>query len=151
MKFNVIFPRFIIVRLLLSSVHLEGSTGAAARDALLLCAKMSARCEQLAQYMLSGTTCPVLATGIFNISTNLIARLERDPLDYMEITIVHLTLRGWNYWKKGPGPCSVILRYWLVRLLAGRTAQYTPSGTSVQDLSFPNCIRITIYIMDQPA
>lgn len=55
--------RFIIVRLLLSSVHREGSTGSAARDALLLCAKMSARCPQLAEFMLAGNTCPVLATG----------------------------------------------------------------------------------------
>ncbi|XP_026735300.1 UPF0518 protein GJ17503 isoform X2 [Trichoplusia ni] len=55
---------FIIVRLLLSSVHREGSTGAAARDALLLCAKMSARCPQLAEFMLAGNTCPVLATGL---------------------------------------------------------------------------------------
>lgn len=56
--------RFIIVRLLLSSVHREGSTGSTARDALLLCAKMSARCPELADFMLSGNTCPVLATGI---------------------------------------------------------------------------------------
>ncbi|XP_050556296.1 FHIP family protein GI14169 isoform X2 [Spodoptera frugiperda] len=55
---------FIIVRLLLSSVHREGSTGSAARDALLLCAKMSARCPQLAEFMLAGNTCPVLATGL---------------------------------------------------------------------------------------
>ncbi|CAH0596429.1 unnamed protein product [Chrysodeixis includens] len=55
---------FIIVRLLLSSVHREGSTGAAARDALLLCAKMSARYPQLAEFMLAGNTCPVLATGL---------------------------------------------------------------------------------------
>ncbi|XP_022815359.1 UPF0518 protein GF15501-like isoform X1 [Spodoptera litura] len=55
---------FIIVRLLLSSVHREGSPGAAARDALLLCAKMSARCPQLADFMLAGNTCPVLATGL---------------------------------------------------------------------------------------
>ncbi|CAH0677881.1 unnamed protein product [Spodoptera exigua] len=55
---------FIIVRLLLSSVHREGSTGSAARDALLLCAKMSSRCPQLAEFMLAGNTCPVLATGL---------------------------------------------------------------------------------------
>lgn len=55
---------FIIVRLLLTSVHREGSTGSAARDALLLCANMSARCTQLAEYMLAGNTCPVLATGL---------------------------------------------------------------------------------------
>ncbi|XP_060805971.1 FHIP family protein GJ17503 isoform X2 [Amyelois transitella] len=55
---------FIIVRLLLTSVHREGSTGSAARDALLLCANMSSRCTQLADYMMSGNTCPVLATGL---------------------------------------------------------------------------------------
>ncbi|CAH0760634.1 unnamed protein product [Diatraea saccharalis] len=55
---------FIIVRLLLASVHREGSTGSAARDALLLCANMSSRCTQLAEYMLTGNTCPVLATGL---------------------------------------------------------------------------------------
>ncbi|KAL4713026.1 hypothetical protein ACJJTC_014660 [Scirpophaga incertulas] len=55
---------FIIVRLLLTSVHREGSTGSAARDALLLCANMSSRCPQLAEYMLNGNTCPVLATGL---------------------------------------------------------------------------------------
>ncbi|XP_049885579.1 FHIP family protein GJ17503 isoform X2 [Pectinophora gossypiella] len=55
---------FILVRLLLSSVHREGATGAAARDALLLCAKMSARCPQLAECMLLGNTCVVLATGL---------------------------------------------------------------------------------------
>ncbi|KAL0868371.1 hypothetical protein ABMA27_007888 [Loxostege sticticalis] len=55
---------FIIVRLLLASVHREGSTGSAARDALLLCANMSSRCAQLADYMLAGNTCPVLATGL---------------------------------------------------------------------------------------
>ncbi|XP_030032429.1 UPF0518 protein GJ17503 isoform X2 [Manduca sexta] len=55
---------FIIVRLLLSSVHREGGAGAAARDALLLCAKMSARCAPLADFMLAGNTCPVLATGL---------------------------------------------------------------------------------------
>ncbi|XP_059051686.1 FHIP family protein AGAP011705-like [Achroia grisella] len=55
---------FIIVRLLLTSVHREGSTGSAARDALLLCANMSSRCIQLAEYMLAGNTCPVLATGL---------------------------------------------------------------------------------------
>ncbi|RVE49313.1 hypothetical protein evm_006026 [Chilo suppressalis] len=55
---------FIIVRLLLASVHREGSTGSAARDALLLCANMSSRCTQLAEYMLAGNTCPVLATGL---------------------------------------------------------------------------------------
>ncbi|XP_063832443.1 FHIP family protein GH13096 isoform X1 [Ostrinia nubilalis] len=55
---------FIIVRLLLTSVHREGATGSAARDALLLCANMSSRCTQLADYMLAGNTCPVLATGL---------------------------------------------------------------------------------------
>ncbi|KAM3962112.1 LOW QUALITY PROTEIN: FHIP family protein GH13096 [Aphomia sociella] len=55
---------FIIVRLLLASVHREGSTGSAARDALLLCANMSSRCAPLAEYMLAGNTCPVLATGL---------------------------------------------------------------------------------------
>ncbi|XP_073959855.1 FHIP family protein AGAP011705-like isoform X2 [Choristoneura fumiferana] len=55
---------FIISRLLLTFVHREGGAGAAARDALLLCANMSARCPQLAQCMLEGLTCPVLATGL---------------------------------------------------------------------------------------
>ncbi|XP_013139619.1 PREDICTED: UPF0518 protein GJ17503-like isoform X2 [Papilio polytes] len=55
---------FIIGRLLLSTVHREGSTGSASRDALLLCAKMSARCPPLAHCMLAGNTCPVLATGL---------------------------------------------------------------------------------------
>ncbi|KPJ18537.1 UPF0518 protein GF15501 [Papilio machaon] len=54
---------FIIGRLLLSTVHREGATGSSSRDALLLCAKMSARCPPLAHCMLAGNTCPVLATG----------------------------------------------------------------------------------------
>ncbi|KAI5645824.1 retinoic acid induced 16-like protein domain-containing protein [Phthorimaea operculella] len=55
---------FILVRLLLSSVHREGGAGAAARDALLLCANMSARCQPLADCMARGNTCVVLATGL---------------------------------------------------------------------------------------
>ncbi|XP_045503869.1 FHIP family protein AGAP011705 isoform X1 [Colias croceus] len=57
-------PEFIIGRLLLSSVHREGPTGAAARDAFLLCAKMSARCCQLAACLRAGNACPILATGL---------------------------------------------------------------------------------------
>ncbi|XP_063548322.1 FHIP family protein AGAP011705 [Cydia strobilella] len=57
-------PEFIITRLLLKFVHREGRKGSAARDALLLCANMSARCPQLARCMLEGDTCPVLATGL---------------------------------------------------------------------------------------
>ncbi|KAJ0172140.1 hypothetical protein K1T71_012113 [Dendrolimus kikuchii] len=67
---------FIIVRLLLSSVHREGSTGSAARDALLLCAKMSARSTQLADFMLSGNTCPVLATGLSGLYSLLPRTLD---------------------------------------------------------------------------
>ncbi|KAJ2954859.1 hypothetical protein O0L34_g3177 [Tuta absoluta] len=55
---------FILVRLLLASVHREGAAGAAARDALLLCANMSARCLPLAGCMARGNTCVVLATGL---------------------------------------------------------------------------------------
>lgn len=67
---------FILVRLLLSSVHREGRTGSAARDALLLCAKMSARCDQLADYMLAGNTCPVLATGLSGLYSLLPRTLD---------------------------------------------------------------------------
>ncbi|KAJ8711841.1 hypothetical protein PYW08_008795 [Mythimna loreyi] len=81
---------FIIVRLLLSSVHREGSTGSAARDALLLCAKMSARCPQLADFMLSGNTCPVLATGLSGLYSLLprtlsekIYRLTPDDVNHV--------------------------------------------------------------------
>lgn len=70
---------FIIVRLLLASVHREGSTGSAARDALLLCAKMSARCPQLADFMLSGNTCPVLATGLSGLYS-LLPRTLNDKI-----------------------------------------------------------------------
>ncbi|KAG7309133.1 hypothetical protein JYU34_005055 [Plutella xylostella] len=69
---------FIIVRLLLSSVHREGRTGAAARDALLLCAKMSALSAQLAEYMLASNTCPVLATGLSGLYSLLPRALPRD-------------------------------------------------------------------------
>lgn len=67
---------FIIVRLLLPSVHREGSTGSTARDALLLCAKMSARCTQLADFMLSGNACPVLATGLSGLYSLLPRTLD---------------------------------------------------------------------------
>ncbi|CAB3233314.1 unnamed protein product [Arctia plantaginis] len=69
---------FIIVRLLLASVHREGSTGSTARDALLLCAKMSARCPELADFMLSGNTCPVLATGLSGLYSLLPRTLNDD-------------------------------------------------------------------------
>ncbi|CAH0731765.1 unnamed protein product, partial [Brenthis ino] len=55
---------FIIGRLLLSSVHREGSAGSVARDAFLLCAKMSAKCPPLAHCLLAGNACPILATGL---------------------------------------------------------------------------------------
>ncbi|CAK1594025.1 unnamed protein product [Parnassius mnemosyne] len=81
---------FIIGRLLLTSVHREGATGSAARDALLLCAKMSARCEPLAKCMLAGNTCPVLATGLSGLYSllprtldNKIDRLTPDDLKQM--------------------------------------------------------------------
>ncbi|XP_075984477.1 FHIP family protein GJ17503-like isoform X2 [Anticarsia gemmatalis] len=67
---------FIIVRLLLLSVHREGSTGSAARDALLLCAKMSASCPQLADFMLSGNTCQILATGLSALYSQLPRTLD---------------------------------------------------------------------------
>lgn len=70
---------FIIVRLLLASVHREGRTGSTARDALLLCAKMSARCPQLADFMLSGNTCPVLATGLSGLYS-LLPRTLNDKI-----------------------------------------------------------------------
>ncbi|XP_053615503.1 FHIP family protein GJ17503 isoform X2 [Plodia interpunctella] len=81
---------FIIVRLLLSSVHREGSTGSAARDALLLCANMSSRCPQLAEYMLQGNTCPILATGLSGLYSLLprtlhekIHRLTPDDVNHV--------------------------------------------------------------------
>ncbi|XP_052744395.1 FHIP family protein AAEL005291 isoform X2 [Bicyclus anynana] len=55
---------FIIGRLLLSSVHREEVAGSVARDAFLLCAKMSARCPPLAHCLLTGNACPILATGL---------------------------------------------------------------------------------------
>ncbi|XP_026332235.1 UPF0518 protein GF15501 isoform X3 [Hyposmocoma kahamanoa] len=67
---------FIIVRLLLASVHRECGTGATARDALLLCAKMSSRCPQLAEYMLAGNTCVVLATGLSGLYSHLPRSLD---------------------------------------------------------------------------
>ncbi|GBP59437.1 UPF0518 protein GF15501 [Eumeta japonica] len=71
---------FIIVRLLLSSVHREGSVGASARDALLLCAKMSAKSDQLAHYMLNvSNTCPVLATGLSGLYS-LLPRTLNDKI-----------------------------------------------------------------------
>ncbi|CAK1545484.1 unnamed protein product [Leptosia nina] len=57
-------PEFVIGQLLLSSVHREGSCGSVARDAFLLCAKMSAISEQLAECLLAGNACPILATGL---------------------------------------------------------------------------------------
>ncbi|XP_072933245.1 FHIP family protein AGAP011705-like isoform X2 [Epargyreus clarus] len=67
---------FIIGRLLLSSVHREGATGSAARDALLLCAKMSARCAPLAHCLLAGNACPVLATGLSGLYSLLPRTLD---------------------------------------------------------------------------
>ncbi|CAF4880714.1 unnamed protein product [Pieris macdunnoughi] len=61
---NGSIPEFIIGQLLLSSVHREGSCGSVSRDAFLLCAKMSARSEQLAECLLTGNACPILATGL---------------------------------------------------------------------------------------
>lgn len=80
---------FILVRLLLCSVHREGATGASARDALLLCAKMSAKCEQLADYILNvSNACPVLATGLSGLYSllprtlyNRIHRLSPDDVN----------------------------------------------------------------------
>ncbi|XP_045538073.1 FHIP family protein GJ17503 isoform X2 [Papilio machaon] len=71
---------FIIGRLLLSTVHREGATGSASRDALLLCAKMSARCPPLAHCMLAGNTCPVLATGLSGLYS-LLPRTLSDKID----------------------------------------------------------------------
>ncbi|XP_068619966.1 FHIP family protein GH13096-like isoform X2 [Battus philenor] len=71
---------FIIGRLLLSTVHREGATGSASRDALLLCAKMSARCPPLAHCILAGNTCPVLATGLSGLYS-LLPRTLSDKID----------------------------------------------------------------------
>ncbi|CAH2054269.1 unnamed protein product, partial [Iphiclides podalirius] len=71
---------FIIGRLLLASVHREGATGSSSRDALLLCAKMSARCAPLAHCLLAGNTCPVLATGLSGLYS-LLPRTLNDRID----------------------------------------------------------------------
>ncbi|CAH2230724.1 jg12022 [Pararge aegeria aegeria] len=73
---------FIIGRLLLSSVHREGSAGSVARDAFLLCAKMSARCPPLAHCLLTGNACPILATGL----SGLYSLLPRSLGDTVKLT-----------------------------------------------------------------
>lgn len=77
---------FIIGRLLLSSVHREGSAGSVARDAFLLCAKMSAKCPPLAHCLLAGNACPILATGLSGLYSLLprslsVARLAPDDVN----------------------------------------------------------------------
>ncbi|XP_047537499.1 FHIP family protein GJ17503-like isoform X1 [Vanessa atalanta] len=77
---------FIIGRLLLSSVHIEGSAGSVARDAFLLCAKMSAKCPPLAHCLLAGNACPILATGLSGLYSLLprslgVARLTPDDVN----------------------------------------------------------------------
>ncbi|XP_034836130.1 FHIP family protein GJ17503-like isoform X1 [Maniola hyperantus] len=73
---------FIIGRLLLSSVHREGSAGSVARDAFLLCAKMSAKCPPLAHCLLTGNACPILATGL----SGLYSLLPRSLGDTVKLT-----------------------------------------------------------------
>ncbi|XP_050679290.1 FHIP family protein AGAP011705 isoform X2 [Leptidea sinapis] len=71
-------PEFLIGRLLLSSVHREGSCGSLARDAFLLCAKMSARCDLLASCLLEGNACPILATGLSGLYSLLPRSLDEN-------------------------------------------------------------------------
>lgn len=80
-------PDFIIVSLLLSCVHREGSVGGRARDALLLCACMSARSDALAHYMLhDSNVCPVLATGLSGLYSLLPRTLGPCPGGWHRLT-----------------------------------------------------------------
>ncbi|XP_061379790.1 FHIP family protein GJ17503-like isoform X2 [Danaus plexippus] len=77
---------FIIGRLLLCCVHREGPVGSEARDAFLLCAKMSASCPPLAHCLLAGNACPILATGLSGLYSLLprslcVARLLPDDVN----------------------------------------------------------------------
>ncbi|XP_045454423.1 FHIP family protein GH13096-like [Melitaea cinxia] len=84
---------FIIGRLLLSSVHIEGSAGSVARDAFLLCAKMSAKCPPLAHCLLAGNACPILATGLSGLYSLLPRSLSVSRLTPDDVNRVHkLTL-----------------------------------------------------------
>ncbi|XP_041983152.1 FHIP family protein CG3558 isoform X2 [Aricia agestis] len=69
---------FIIGRLLLACVHRSGAAGAAARDALLLCAKMSARCAPLARCLITGDACHILAPGLSGLYSVLPRTLPDD-------------------------------------------------------------------------
>ncbi|CAF1145980.1 unnamed protein product [Adineta steineri] len=79
--------RFVIFSLLIPFVHREGLAGQQARDALLLIMQLSNRNEHIAKYIVENTNfCPILATGLSALYSDLPYRLTTNNDDWFILT-----------------------------------------------------------------
>ncbi|XP_075234384.1 FHIP family protein AGAP011705 isoform X7 [Lycorma delicatula] len=79
--------RFIIFSLLLPYLHRDGSLGQQARDALLLCIRISKQNDDVAEYIARhSNVCPVMAGGLCGLYSALPRKLTIEAPDWYRFT-----------------------------------------------------------------